>query len=266
MPRPRFHPTTSLLLAASLMALAPIAARAEIQSETIDYQDGDTALKGHLYYDDSIEGKRPGVLVVHEWWGLNDYAKKRAEMLAGLGYVAFAADMYGDDKVTTHAADAKGWMQQITSNVEAWRDRAQAGLDVLKGVEQVDPDKLAAIGYCFGGATVMQLAYSGADIDGVVSFHGSMPPAPEGADIKAKVLAAHGYQDSFVPPETVDAFEQSLSAAGADWELVVYSDTRHGFTNPDAAKYGIPNVEYNPEADRRSWARMQAFLDEIFQD
>lgn len=256
------HITRTCLLA----ALLPAAALAEIQTETIDYQDGDTKLKGHLVYDDSIEGKRPGIIVAHEWWGLNDYAKERAAMLAELGYVAFALDMYGDDKVTSHAPDAKGWMQQITGNIDAWQSRAMAGLDVLKANELVDTDKLAAIGYCFGGATVMQMAYGGADLDGVVSFHGSLPPAPEGAKITPKVLAAHGYDDGFVPPEKVDAFEQSLTAAGADWQLVVYSGARHAFTNPNAGDYGIDMVQYNAKADRRSWALMQGFLDEVFAD
>ncbi|MGB5835372.1 MAG: dienelactone hydrolase family protein [Thiohalocapsa sp.] len=258
--------TSVLLLAALLPAVAPAHVRAEIQTETIEYKDGETSLKGHLVYDDSIEGKRPGVMVVHEWWGLNDYAKKRTEMLAELGYVAFAADMYGDDKVTDHAPDAKGWMQQITGNVDAWQARALSGLEILKGSELVDDDKLAAIGYCFGGATVMQMAYAGADLDGVVSFHGSLPAAPDDADIKAKVLAAHGYADGFVPAEQVDAFEKSLAAAGADWQLAVYSDARHAFTNPNAGEYGIDMLQYNPEADKRSWALMQSFLGEIFVD
>jgi dienelactone hydrolase len=249
-----------------LAAMAPTLAFAELTTETVEYRDGETVLKGHLVYDASLPGKRPGVIVVHEWWGLNDYAKKRAEMLADLGYVAFAVDMYGNDRVTTHAEDAQGWMQQITANVDAWQARALAGLDVLRGVEQVDPDKLAAIGYCFGGATVMQMAYAGTDLDGVVSFHGSLPPAPDGADIKASVLAAHGYQDGFVPPEKVAAFEQSLADVGADWQLVVYGDARHGFTNPDAGSYGIEMVQHDEHADKRSWALMQTFLDEVFAD
>jgi dienelactone hydrolase len=249
-----------------LAILLPAAAHAAIQTETVEYKDGETVLKGHLVYDDSLEGKRPGVIVVHEWWGLNDYAKKRAEMLAELGYVAFAVDMYGDDKVTSHAPDAQGWMQQITSNVDAWRARALAGLEALKTNARVDTDDLAAIGYCFGGATVMQMAYAGADLDAVVSFHGSLPPAPEGADIKASLLAAHGSADSFVPPEKVDAFEQSLDAAGADWQLVAYGGARHGFTNPGAGDYGMDNLKYDANADRRSWALMQSFLDEAFAD
>jgi dienelactone hydrolase len=241
-------------------------ASAEIRTETIEYQDGDKTLKGYLVYDDAIEGKRPGVLVVHEWWGLNEYAKQRAEMIAELGYIAFAPDMYGDDKITDHAPDANAWMEQITGNVDAWRTRALAGLEVLKGNEQVDTDKLAAIGYCFGGATVMQLAYAGADLGGVVSFHGSLPPAPDGAAIKPAVLAAHGYADSFVPPERVDAFQQSLAAADADWQFVVYGGARHSFTNPNAGSYGIEDLQYDADADRRSWALMQSFLTEVFGD
>lgn len=255
--------TASALL---LAAMLPATALAAIQTEMVEYQDGDQNLSGYLVYDDSLEGPRPGVLVVHEWWGLNDYAKQRAEMLAELGYVAFAVDMYGDDRVTSHAPDAQGWMKQITGNVEAWRQRAQAGLDVLANHERVAGDDIAAIGYCFGGATVMQMAYAGADLDGVVSFHGSLPPAPEGTQIEPAVLIAHGYDDSFVPVERIRAFEQSMAASGADWQFVTYADARHGFTNPGAGDYGIDGLRYNPEADTRSWRLMQDFLNEVFAD
>jgi dienelactone hydrolase len=249
-----------------LWLILPVTSFAALQSRTIDYKDGETPLKGYLVYDDAISGKRPGVIVVHEWWGLNDYARKRADMLAQLGYVAFAVDMYGDAKVTEHAQEAKAWMEQITANVDTWQRRALLGLSVLKKQDIVDTSKLAAIGYCFGGATVMEMAYAGADLKGVVSFHGSLPPAtPEQQKhIKAKILANHGSADSFEPPERVQAFEQSLDAAGADWELAIYGGARHGFTNPEAAKHGIENVQYNAEADRRSWALMQTFFDEIF--
>jgi dienelactone hydrolase len=256
---------TSQVLAAA--ALLPGLALAEVQTESVTYQDGDQTLTGYLAYDDAIDGKRPGVLVVHEWWGLNDYAKRRAEMLAELGYVAFAADMYGDNRVTKHAEDAKGWMQQITSNVEGWRARASAGLEVLKQQPQTDAERLAAIGYCFGGATVMQMAYAGADVDGVVSFHGSLPAAPADLDaITPSVLAAHGSADGFVPAETVQAFEDGLERVGADWQLVTYGGARHGFTNPTAGEYGIDNVAYDPKADQRSWALMQDFLEDVFGD
>jgi dienelactone hydrolase len=252
-------------LIAALLAL-PLAAQAAIKSEAVEYQDGGTQLKGYLYYDDAISGKRPGVIVVHEWWGLNDYAKHRAEMLAGLGYAAFALDMYGDQKVTTHATDAKGWSTQITANTDAWRRRALAGLDALKADRRVDPQRLAAVGYCFGGSTVMQMAYAGADLDGVVSFHGSLPTPVEGEgkQIKASILAAHGGADAFVPPEKVAAFQSALEAAKADWEFVSYGGAVHAFSNPDAASYGIDNLRYDERADKRSWAAMKAFLEEVF--
>lgn len=250
----------------SLLAVA--AARAEIRSETVRYKDGDLELQGHLAWDDAAHGKRPGVIVVHEWWGLNDYARKRAEMLAELGYVAFAVDMYGKDKVTEHGNQAGEWMKQITANVDAWQRRAMLGLDILQRDPKVDASRLAAIGYCFGGATVMQMAYSGADLKGVVSFHGSLPVASDeqGKKIKAKVLVAHGNADGFVPAARAADFRAALDKAGADWRMDIYGGARHGFTNPDAAKYGIENLKYDPRADRRSWQTMQTFFAEIFAD
>lgn len=241
---------------------------AEIQSETINYLDGDTQLQGYVSWDDSIEGKRPGILVVHEWWGLNDYARMRADMLAELGYVAFAVDMYGKDQVTDHPDQANAWMSQITENVDAWQQRANLWLNQMKAHPLVDDDDTAAIGYCFGGATVMQLAYSGADIDGVVSFHGSLPAASEAQqpNIKARILAAHGNADSFVPAEQVAAFKASLEAANADWQLLSFGGVKHSFTNPNADTYGIDALGYDEDADRRSWQAMQNFFDELFND
>lgn len=253
---------------ALLLLAIPVAAQAAITTEIVEYNDGDTALKGFLLYDDALEGKRPGLIVVHEWWGLNDYAMQRAEMLAELGYVAFAIDMYGGEKVTEHGKEAKTWMTQITENVEAWQKRAQLGLDILKAHELVDPAYTAAVGYCFGGATALQMAYAGADLNGVVSFHGSLPPATETQqkNIKAKVLVAHGEDDGFIPPERILAFKQALNGSGADWQMVTYGGARHGFTNPDADAYGIDGVKYDEKADNRSWALMQSFLDEVFSE
>lgn len=247
--------------------LLPTASQAEIQSQTIAYEHEGAKLKGELYWDDVITGKRPGIMVIHEWWGLNDYAKKRARKLAEAGYVAFAADMYGDDKVTTHAADAKDWMSQITANTETWQQRALLGLTQLKSHGLVDADKLAAIGYCFGGATVMQMAYSGVDLKGVGSFHGSLPPAPQSSKgkIKAKILVAHGAQDQFVSADNVLAFSQSLTSAGADWEIDVYGAAGHSFTNPAAADYKMAQLKYDAEADQRSWARLISFFGRIFE-
>ncbi len=254
-------------LLSPLLALALLtpAAHAAIKSETITYHHGDAELQGYLAYDDAISGKRPGVLVVHEWWGLNEYAKKRADMLAEMGYVAFAADMYGKGLVTTHAKEAKGWMEQVTSNVENWRARAVSGLEVLKNHPLVDSHKLAAIGYCFGGGTVMQLAYSGADLAGVASFHGPLPPPPETVTaIKPKVFVAHGNADGFVPPERIAAFRAGMERLGADWFMLVLGGAKHSFTNPEADQAGMDGLAYNAAADRRSWAMLKEFFSEIF--
>jgi dienelactone hydrolase len=241
-------------------------ASAEIRSKAVSYQDGDATLTGHLYWDDSIEGKRPGVLVVHEWWGLNEYAKWRAGELAEMGYVAFAVDMYGDNKVTTHPAQAQEWMTATVSNMDTWRKRAMMGLEKLSEFELTDDSNLAAIGYCFGGATVMQLAYAGADLKGVVSFHGSLPPpnGDEGDNIKGRVLIEHGNDDGFVPAERVEGFKSAMASAGVDLTFNGYDGARHGFTNPDADNFGIDNLKYDPEADEASWQSMQQFFGEIF--
>ena len=248
------------------MLLAAFSLQAEVKTKAISYQHEDAKLTGHLYWDDSVKGKRPGVLVIHEWWGLNDYAKKRAKMLAELGYVAFAADMYGDNKVTTKPPQAKEWMQEITADVEGWRERAGLGLEQLKKSGMVKASDLAAIGYCFGGATVLQMSYANAPVKGVVSFHGALPAAPEEVKnkIRPQILVLHGQADSFIAPEVVTNFRNKLDEAGANWEMNTYGGARHGFTNPDAGKFGIKNLEYNATADQRSWARMQAFFDELF--
>jgi dienelactone hydrolase len=256
-----------LTLLFALFALGTVSpAWTEVKTKTIDYRDGDTELQGYLAWDDAVQGKRPGIIVVHEWWGLDDYAKKRVQQLAKLGYVAFAADMYGKGQVTDHPDKAGEWSKQITSNVDAWQKRALAGLEVLRKQEQVDPQRLAAIGYCFGGATAMQMAYAGADLDGVVSFHGSLPVPEEGqgGNIKAKVLAFHGSEDGFVPREKVTAFQEAMDKAKADWHMVVFGGAKHGFTVPGVDKHGIENLRYDKEADERSWKHMQLFFDEIF--
>ncbi|MDD5394658.1 MAG: dienelactone hydrolase family protein [Thiothrix sp.] len=251
-------------LAAGCLSLLASSVMAAVKSEVVQYEHDGTKLTGYLYYDDAQTGKRPGVMVVHEWWGLNDYAKKRAEMLAELGYVAFAADMYGDGKVTDKPEQAKEWMTETTSDVDAWRATANAGLEQLKKSDKVDPTKLAAIGYCFGGGTILQMAYSGTKLNGVVSFHGSLPSAPDGTEINTKILAFHGNADSMVPPATVSKFMEQVEKTGADTQFVSYTGARHAFTNPDAAKYGIENLKYDEKADKRSWAQMQAFFTEIF--
>ncbi len=255
-----------ILMATLFMVSAAAPTWGDVQTKSVQYQDSDVALEGYLAWDDSIQGKRPGVIVVHEWWGLNDYARKRAEMLAELGYVGFAVDMYGKGKVTQHPDEAGEWAKQIQANVADWQKRAQLGLDILQKHELVDNTRSAAIGYCFGGATVMQMAYTGADLDGVVSFHGSLPVAenlPVG-HIKAKILVAHGNADPFVPAQRIVDFQAALEKAGADWQMISYGGVRHSFTNPDADKHGIDGLRYDKDADRRSWQHMQVFLKELF--
>jgi dienelactone hydrolase len=253
----------SMLAIAGLSLLASNV-MAAVKSEAVQYESNGAKLTGYLYYDDAKTEKRPGVMVVHEWWGLNDYAKKRAEMLAELGYVAFAADMYGDGKVTDKPAQAKEWMTETTSDVEAWRATALAGLEQLKKSDKVDTTKLAAVGYCFGGGTILQMAYSGVKLNGIVSFHGSLPSAPDGTEINTKVLAFHGNADAMVPPATVAKFEEQMEKSGADWQFVAFGGARHAFTNPDAGKYGVENLKYDEKADKRSWQGMQDFFNEIF--
>jgi len=253
----------TVLLAACLLSAG---AMAEVRSMAVAYKDGDENLTGYLYWNDAVEGKRPGVLVVHEWWGLDDYARSRAQQLAELGYVAFAVDMYGGDKVTSHPAQAKEWMMATVSNLDAWRSRAQKGLDKLASLAITDNSRLAAIGYCFGGATVMQLAYAGADLKAVVSFHGSLPlpSGNEAQGFKGRVLVEHGNADAFVPPERVDAFKAAMKDAGVDLVFEGYDGARHGFTNPDAGSFGIDNLKYDETADVASWRSMLQTFNAVF--
>ena len=251
-----------------LVLFFPALCLAEIQTRAIPYQHGDVQLEGVLTWDDARPGRQPGVLVVHEWWGLNDYARDRARQLAELGYVAFAVDMYGKGQVTTHPDQAGAWMKQVQADVPQWQARALKGLAVLRSQEMVDPDHLAAIGYCFGGATVLQLAYSGADVTGVVSFHGALPLPPQkpARGITAKLLIAHGNADPFLSEEHVRTFRQALDTADLDWQMVIYAGARHSFTNPGADAHGIDALQYDRRADERSWNHMQRFFEELFQN
>jgi len=247
-----------------VMTTTPL--HAEVVSETITYEHNGQVLEGFLAYNDSIPGKRPGVLVVHEWWGLNDYVRMRVRQLAGLGYVAFAVDMYGKGKVTTHPKQAAEWMNSINQNVSLWQERATAGLKILLGHARVDGARIAAIGYCFGGATVQQLAYGGANLRCVVSFHGQ-PIAPSQAQIprvKAKILMCHGAADPFVKTDALNQYTASMNVSGLDWQMISYGGAKHSFTNPGADKIGIPALSYNQTADQRSWLHMRMFFDEIF--
>lgn len=245
-------------------------AYSKVVGETVEYKANGTSLKGYIAYDDAIKGKRPGVLIVHEWWGLNDYAKKRADMLAGLGYTALAVDMYGEGKSTKHAEDANKFMTEVMSNMDVAQKRFKAAMDLLKAQPTVTPDDTAAIGYCFGGGVVLYMASVGTDLDGAVSFHGSVGAAskPEPGSVKAKILVFTGGADPLVPLEQVDVFKKQMDEANADYEVVVYPGLKHSFTNPNADEYGKSNdlpLEYNKEADEKSWAQMQEFLKTVFQ-
>lgn len=247
-----------------MLALAPEAWGA-VRHETIAYQHGDQELQGYLAWDDAVEGPRPGVIVVHEWWGLNDYVRQRADMLAELGYAAMAIDMYGEAQSTEHGETAQQWMQKITADVETWQDRALRGLEVFRAQGVVDADNIIAIGYCFGGATVMQMAYAGAQLEGVASFHGALPPPPESVRrIEPAVFIAHGDADAFVPAERVQSFREGMARVAADWQMIIFGGARHAFTNPNADSHGVPNLKYDERADRRSWAYLQTFLEEQF--
>lgn len=252
-----------------LLALAlvlPGVALAEVTTEAVEYEHDGQTLEGFLAYDDAIEGPRPGVLIVHEWWGHDEYARRRARQLAALGYVAFALDMYGKGKVTEHPKEAGQWAGAVRANIDGWRARARAGLAVLAGHERVDGDRIVAMGYCFGGATALQLAYGGEKLVGVASFHGSLPvpSEEEAAAIEARILICHGGSDAFIGDETIASLRDALEAAGADWQLIVYGGAVHSFTNPAADGHGIEGVAYDEAADRRSWAHFQLFLEEVF--
>jgi dienelactone hydrolase len=258
------------LIAFAAMAMSILTmtdkANAEIKTQLIDYQQGGVALQGYLAYDDSITGKRPGILVCHEWWGLTDYPKHRAEQLAKLGYVAFALDMYGNGVVANNATDAGNLMNKIAGDRMLVRQRALAGLDVLKQQPQCDTTKLAAIGYCFGGMIALELARAGTDLSAVVSFHGNLstPNPDQDQPIKPRILICTGGADSFVPPAMVAAFENEMKKANVNYKIITYPGAHHAFTNPDADKFGIPNIAYNAAADKQSWEAMRSLFDECF--
>lgn len=250
----------------TLLAITALNARGGIVSKPIEYKEGDKVLEGWSVYDDAIQGKRPAVLVVHQWKGLGDYEKKRAEMLARLGYNVLAVDIYGKGvrPQTPQAAGAEAG--KYKSNRTLLRARVRAGLQALANHELTDPKRIAAIGYCFGGTTVLELARSGADIAGVVSFHGGLdsPTPGDGKNIKAKVLALHGADDPFVPAKDLAAFEDEMRQSGVDWQLIAYGGAVHSFTDWDAGSDNSKGAAYNERADRRSWEAMKQFFAELF--
>lgn len=257
------------LFAALALGLGTATAQAEVRGHEITYTADGTSLKGYIAYDDKIKGKRPGVLVVHEWWGHNDYARSRARMLAEMGYLALAVDMYGDGKTANHPDDAKKFMMAVTGNMDTLKARFDAGLKYLKGSRIVEPDNIAALGYCFGGAVVLNMARMGAPLKGVVSYHGSLgtgTPA-EAGKVKARVMSFTGADDPMIPADQVAGFRAEMEKAGVNYQATVYPGVKHSFTNPDADKYGqqfnMP-LAYDAAADKDSWAQTDAFLKEVF--
>ena len=243
-----------------------LTAQAAVKTEVVAYQDGDAVLEGYLAYDDAIEGRRPGVLVVHEWKGLGPYAQRRAEQLAELGYLAFAADMYGKGVRAKDHVEAAALAGIYKNNRQLMRGRITAALAVLKAHPLADPQRLAAIGYCFGGTSVLELARSGADVLGVVSFHGALdtPNPADARNITARVLVLHGADDPYVAADQVAAFEREMRDAGVRYRLITYEGAVHSFTVPEAGDDPSKGAAYNEEADQRSWEAMKSFFEEIF--
>jgi len=244
-----------------------MSSHAAVQTKEITYSADGTTLKGFLAWDGTISGPRPGILVVHEWWGLNDYARSRAEQLAKLGYTAFAVDMYGNGRTAAHPKDAQALMADVAHSPETVLARFQAALDVLKKQSTVNPDKIGAIGYCFGGAVVLNAVRSGIDLDAVASFHGALAGLiPVKGPIKAKILVCTGADDPLVTPDQVEAFKEQMK--GSHYEVISYPGARHGFTNPKSdenrEKYDLQFLAYNPEADTKSWEAMKGLFKKVF--
>jgi dienelactone hydrolase len=254
----------ALALTVSVMAIAA----PDIKGEAVDYKAGGMTMKGYLAYDENIKGKRPGVLVVHEWWGQNEYVRKRARMLAELGYTALALDMYGEGKTATHPDDAGKFSSETMKNFPVAKKRFEAAMNFLKKQKTVDPERIAAIGYCFGGGVVLNMARQGEDLKAVASFHGSLAavkPA-EAGKVKAKIRVYNGEDDKFTPKEVIEAFMKEMHEAKVDFQFTNYPGAMHSFTNPEAdelgKKFGLP-LAYNADADKRSWDDMTSFFAEV---
>lgn len=264
---------SGVLLAGLLLAPAFAEESGGLKIEAVDYSspgEEGVVLKGYLAFDPAVGKKRPGVIVVHEWWGHNDYARRRARMLAEMGYTALAIDMYGDGKEALHPDDAAKFSGEVMSNRPVARARFLAAVEILKNHDSVDAERIAAIGYCFGGSLVLHMARSGADLKGVASFHGGLAGSKTDApgEIKAKLLVVHGGDDAFEPPEVVEEFRAEMKTRGAKMRFVTYQGAKHSFTNPDADKYAkkfnLP-LEYNEQADKNSWNELAVFLGKVFE-
>ena len=236
-----------------------------IQERLVEYEHGGASLEGFLACDDVDGGAKPAVMVVHAWGGRGQFECDRARALAELGYVGFAADLYGKGVLGASVEENAGLMQPFLDDRAMLQSRLTASLETLKSQPEVDNDRIAAIGYCFGGLCVLDLARIGTDINGVASFHGlfGAPGNTAGTKIKTRVLALHGHEDPMVPVDAVVALEKELTEAGADWQIHVYGNTLHAFTNPEANFPDLGAI-YNKNADKRSWQTLLNFLDELF--
>jgi dienelactone hydrolase len=245
-------------------------AHAAVVAKTIEYEANGTRLRGYLAYDDRFAGRRPGVLVVHEWWGLNDYVRGRARQLAELGYTALALDMYGEGREAAHPDQASALASEVNRRRTEAEARFRAGLELLKQQPTADPARVAAIGYCFGGGIVLDMAREGFDLQGVVSFHGTLasPIKARPGAVKARILVLRGEDDPFVPQKDVEAFEKEMKEAKADYRIVAYPRARHAFTNPAADRLGrefnLP-LAYDAAADKASWNEMERFFVQVFE-
>jgi dienelactone hydrolase len=252
-----------------LLGLMSFAAQATVTGEDVSYKVGNTTMKGYIAWDNATTAKRPGVLVVHEWWGHNDYARMRARKLAEMGYTALAVDMYGDGKTASHPKDAGAFATEINSNADERRARFVAAMKVLEKHPTVAKDETAAIGYCFGGGVVLNMAREGINLKGVASFHGGLgtPTPAQSGKVKARVLVLNGADDPMSPPQAVDDFKKEMDTAGVNYTLINYPGVKHSFTNPDADKFArefdLP-LAYNAEADKASWNELDKFLKTIF--
>ncbi len=243
-------------------------ATVKIKEEAVSYQSDTTTFNGYITYDESKEGKRPVVLVVHEWWGLNDYVRNRAKQLAEMGYLAMAVDMYGGGKTADNPGDAEKLATPYYKNPQLAKTNLDAAFAKVKEYAQADTANVAAIGYCYGGYVVLNAAKLGANYNGVVSFHGGLGGAPINKDLlRSKIFVAHGGADPFVPEAEVAAFKKGMDSIGADYKFVAYPNATHAFTNPMATetgkKFKMP-IEYNPAADSASWNDMKDFFATIF--
>lgn len=236
-----------------------------MKTQTIEYKDGDVTLRGYLAYDDKKSGKRPGVLVMPEAFGLGEHAKKRAERLAELGYVALAGDPYGNGIEVGSLPEAMKLATPLFTDPVGLRKRGRAALDCLASLTQTDSNRLGAIGFCMGGTFCLELARDGAPLRGIVSFHGGVRtqrPA-EAGKVKAKILVCTGADDTLIPVEEINAFQAEMTKAGADWQVVTYGGAKHSFTNPMSDSIGMPGIGYNKVVDQRAWKAMADFFEEI---